>query len=293
MSSRRTAPIRTRTSRVIGAPTAANMRRTCRFQPWRSTTRYQARPSVVGGPRSACRRVVSTGLAGRTGWANVARPSSMSIPSSSAARCSFESQAVRPTEYSRSTPKRGCSTRSAHSPSLVTSSRPSLSRSSRPTGYRRASEVIAVGSSWRTVRSAWRSATVEVTPAGLWSARWIGAAGAPRGMPSTSIRTAAGSTWSPTLAGRPFTVTRPATMSASLARRDATPAVAMIFCNRSAGISRRSHWGPARSPGRPIGRPDVGAANPRKPLRWKVTRPRPGWRARRRRQVANPRWPRL
>ena len=50
-SSSRTGPIRTRTSRSIGAPTAPNIRRSWRFQPWARIARYQTR-SPGGGARS-------------------------------------------------------------------------------------------------------------------------------------------------------------------------------------------------------------------------------------------------
>ena len=45
--------MRTRTRRATGTPTAANMRRSWRRQPWASVTRYQVRPS---GPRSVAPR---------------------------------------------------------------------------------------------------------------------------------------------------------------------------------------------------------------------------------------------
>src|SRR3990170_3578273 len=60
----------------------------------------------------------------------------------------------------------------------------------------------------------------------------------PTGNPSPSIRPLAGSTCSPTVATRPSIRTRPAAISPSLARRDATPAAARIFWSRSSGIAR-------------------------------------------------------
>ena len=48
----RTGPIRTRTSRSIGAPTAPNIRRSWRFQPCASVARYQARSAAAAGARS-------------------------------------------------------------------------------------------------------------------------------------------------------------------------------------------------------------------------------------------------
>ena len=48
----RTGPIRTRTSRSIGASTAPNIRRSWRFQPCRSTARYQVSPAGAGGSSS-------------------------------------------------------------------------------------------------------------------------------------------------------------------------------------------------------------------------------------------------
>ena len=92
-------------------------------------------------------------------------------PALSARTWSAVSGRASATAYSRSTPKRGWRTRSAQSPSFVSSSSPSESWSSRPTGYSRVpSGARAVGTRSRTVVSAWRSRVVEVTPAGLWSA---------------------------------------------------------------------------------------------------------------------------
>ena len=63
-SSSRTGPIRTRTSRSIGAPTAPNIRRSWRFQPCARIARYQTR-SPGGGATSATSRRVSISVVGR------------------------------------------------------------------------------------------------------------------------------------------------------------------------------------------------------------------------------------
>src|SRR5256885_15694854 len=55
-------------------------------------------------------------------------------------------------------------------------------------------------------------------------------------MPSSGITTLAGSTLSPSVAVCPSTVTRPAAMSSSQARREPTPAAARTFCRRSSVV---------------------------------------------------------
>src|SRR5437879_6005736 len=52
-------------------------------------------------------------------------------------------------------------------------------------------------------------------------------------MPSTSMRSVDGSIRRPRIATSPLTVTRPASIKASLARRDPKPARASTFCKRS------------------------------------------------------------
>src|SRR5215210_1675033 len=60
----------------------------------------------------------------------------------------------------------------------------------------------------------------------------------PRGLPSTSMRSATGLARTPIcVTTSPFTRTRPAAISSSAARREATPAFASIFCNRSEDFS--------------------------------------------------------
>src|SRR5690348_7549844 len=61
--------------------------------------------------------------------------------------------------------------------------------------------------------------------------------------PSTSIVAVSGSTTWPSVARRPSTWTRPAAISSSLARRDATPAAARTFWSRSGGIGLRGRLG--------------------------------------------------
>ena len=98
-SPRRSVPMRTRTSRATGAPMAANMRRSWRFQPCVSTAWYQASMAC----RWPSRRAASTREASRSDT-SVARPSSSSTPSVSRWDCSTVSGARRPMAYSRSTP---------------------------------------------------------------------------------------------------------------------------------------------------------------------------------------------
>ena len=75
----------------------------------------------------------------------------------------------------------------------------------------------------RTVFEAWRSRTVEVTPAGLWRRMYSGADAAPMTLPSTAMTALSGSTCIPSLAGLPSTVTRPLAIEhlARPTRRDA------------------------------------------------------------------------
>ena len=80
----RTGPIRTRTSRSIGASTAPNIRRSWRFQPWRSVARYQVRSGGAAGARSSAS--LATSVAGHPPEVvQVGLPSSSGIPRSSAA----------------------------------------------------------------------------------------------------------------------------------------------------------------------------------------------------------------
>ena len=62
--SMRTGPIRTRTSRSIGAPTAPNMRRSWRFQPWARVARYQVSGSGAG--RSSAAEAFDLGVGHRS-----------------------------------------------------------------------------------------------------------------------------------------------------------------------------------------------------------------------------------
>src|SRR5262245_28073937 len=58
--------------------------------------------------------------------------------------------------------------------------------------------------------------------------------------PSTRITAVLGSARFPNEARRPSTVTRPAAMSSSQARREPTPAAARIFCSRCSPTSEES-----------------------------------------------------
>ena len=81
--------MRTRTSRWTGAPTAPNIRRNCRFQPWVSVARYQT--SWPGGGRSrAPSRSTSISVIDRSA-PTVASPSSSATPPRSASTCSASS----------------------------------------------------------------------------------------------------------------------------------------------------------------------------------------------------------
>src|SRR3954447_17661652 len=105
--------------------------------------------------------------------------------------------------------------------------RPELSWSSRPTGERRRGDAT----SWTTVRCPPGSRAVDTTPTGLWSAYTSRGSG-PTGAPSTSTPLC----WSTSRAGSvtrsPPTVTRPAAISFSPPRREATPEWARYFASR-------------------------------------------------------------
>src|SRR6266508_3390024 len=86
------------------------------------------------------------------------------------------------------------------------------------------------------------SAIVETTPRGLFIARYTSLGLVATRSPSTEISAASGSTLSPSVATCPSTVTRPAAISSSQARREPTPAAASTFCSRSGlGISDLVH----------------------------------------------------
>ena len=103
-------------------------------------------------------------------------------------------------------------------PSFVSSSAPVVSASSRPTGTTR--------SGWATrpttVGRPCGSRAVVTTPAGLCSRTWASGSGA-SGLPSSSTRSPV-RTIVASSATCPLTPTRPARISSSAPRRDATPA---------------------------------------------------------------------
>ncbi len=144
--------MRTRTRRWIGAPTAPNIRRSWRFQPWVSVARYQVRSGDGSRSQQLAQAAASrwrSSAGERRAWPAPRRAGS---PPGAPRPARSSSGAPSPMAYSRSTPWRGWSTRSAHSPSLVSSSIPSESWSSRPTGYSRApSGTSAVGMNSSTV----------------------------------------------------------------------------------------------------------------------------------------------
>ena len=127
-------PTATRTSRNVGWPTAAVIRRTWRFRPSRRTRRIQA----VG---TFLRNRIGTGRSGRSGLgvsssASAGRvgPSARTIPSSEG--CDRLGAGIRSTwaRYVFGCSNRGSASRWASGPSSVRRSKPSLSRSSRPSG---------------------------------------------------------------------------------------------------------------------------------------------------------------
>src|SRR5258706_4954838 len=89
--------------------------------------------------------------------------------------------------------------------------------SSLPTGNRRSGDPTRSS----TVRRPWVSAAVVTTPAGLLSSRQMDA-WADTGRPSTGTSSAA-ETRAASPATSPFTVTRPARISSSTARREPSP----------------------------------------------------------------------
>jgi len=78
----RTGPILTRTSRSTGAPTAPNIRRSCRFQPCVSVARYQTRSRGGGriNPALAANNIrVIPDTHGRTSHLTAAQVESTSV----------------------------------------------------------------------------------------------------------------------------------------------------------------------------------------------------------------------
>ena len=131
----------------------------------------------------------------------------------------------RRTASPRPPPRTPCPPRSAGAraggraaPSFVSSSAPVVSASRRPTGTTRASW----STSSTTVGRPPGSRAVVTTPAGLWRSTYASRCFV-TGLPSTST-TSSPETNVLSWPGSPFTVTRPATISSSALRRDATPA---------------------------------------------------------------------
>src|SRR5437016_4948157 len=100
--------------------------------------------------------------------------------------------------------------------------------SRRPTGYRRSSDGI---SSTTVVRPC-GSRAVETTPAGLLTAYTRRSGIAPTGRPPTAMASCGPTSSAGSKTGDPFTVTRPSPISASAARREATPADARYLASR-------------------------------------------------------------
>ena len=217
-----------RSNRLTCKPTASNIRRTSRFRPSRSVTRYHR--LTPEGPE---------------GWlpasirSNLARPSSSSIPVSSRCWiCPLNSPETR-TAYSRSIPWRGCIMRFASSPESVNSNSPELLRSSRPTATQRVPRNS--GKPSKTVRRPPGSLRVTTSPTGLLYAITRGRAFAglsSSGLPSSSS-VAPGAARSPSWTGRPCEVMRPAAIHVSISRREPKPAAASSFWIRSARGSVR------------------------------------------------------
>ena len=133
-SSSRSVPRRTRTSRSTGAsdrrehPPELALPALAEGRP----VPGQLGRRAAGGPPPAC--AISSVVIGRR-WVSVGEALLEADARREASACwASSSGRRRPSAYSRSTPKRGWRTRSAHGPSLVSRSRPSESWSSRPTG---------------------------------------------------------------------------------------------------------------------------------------------------------------
>src|SRR5437660_6333892 len=102
--------------------------------------------------------------------------------------------------------------------------------SSRPTGYRRSSVSIRSV----TVGRPWGSLAVDTTPAGLLSAYTTRLVAIATGLPSTATASSGVTSRAGSVTVSPPTVTRPARMISSAARRDATPAAARYLARRIA-----------------------------------------------------------
>ena len=130
-------PSRTRTSRMTRSPTAPNETPHLALAPL-----AHAEPAANGRPRAGSRITSRGGAAGRA-VSRRAGPSSSWTPSSSATSSSGCGARSSSTAYSRSMAYRGCSSRFAHAPSLVSTISPSESTSSRPAGHRRAPDATS------------------------------------------------------------------------------------------------------------------------------------------------------
>ena len=137
-------PIRVRTSRTTGCPTASHILRTCRFRPSWMTIRRSDGATVDTR-------------------AGAVVPSSSSTPSRRRRTAPADGSPSTSTRYSLGTPNDGWVSRWVSPPSLVRIRRPSLSMSSRPTGKTRGSG----GTRETTVGRPWVSSAVLTTPTGL------------------------------------------------------------------------------------------------------------------------------
>ena len=128
-------PTRQRTSRKVGWPTAAVMRRTCRFLPSRRVSSSQsvgiARRTLIGGVRAHR----STGSSMRRVAAGKVTKSPRSKPSRN--RCNAVSPMLPSTctQYVFGIFAPGSLMRCCSAPSAVSTTNPSLSQSRRPAGY--------------------------------------------------------------------------------------------------------------------------------------------------------------
>jgi hypothetical protein len=193
---------------------APNIRRAWRLWPSCKVSETRAPPSSFSSRRAA---PCATCPSGRV--------------TPSAKRCSASGPGTPSTiaTYSFSTPALGCITMLAHVPSLVSNKRPSVSRSSRPTVKSRSGRCTSAN----TVGRPCGSRAVATTPGGLLSIRYTWRDGDGSGRPSTVITSRLGSACAPgSSTTRPLTATRPAAISRSAPRREATPASARILCTR-------------------------------------------------------------
>ena len=220
--------MRTRTSRTTWLPTAANIRRIWRFQPWVSTARYQtsgARSPVAdpgrrgSGPRrGAQRRPASRALLERD--AVLERAALPGIERPGQADRVLALDAVARMEQ----PLRPVAVVGQQEQTLGVPVEPADRVEAPAPSARSGGHEVEHGALGMAVADGAGDADRLVAARGRCAgraARWV--------VRRRASRSRAGSTRCPSVAGAPLTVTRPAATSASAARREATPASARAF----------------------------------------------------------------